>query len=161
MKKTHKHAIQKQPLKTFRPDSILFCSLAKGWYVLERVAVASLSLVISTDPRTPLAPFPRSLPRLSPTFLPSVAQYQGCVSLCLQSGHVPEHLTHGLPSMEPMLSPGCAALCPHIYHLSHPRQTRLTDPHHPCSHHRPACLWESLLHTSWSSFQIHLFLTGG
>ena len=84
------------------------------------------------------------------------------LSLSLQSGHVPEHLTRGLPSMEPMLSPGCAALlCPLIYRLSHPRQTRLTDPHHPCSHHRPACLWESLLHTSWSSFQIHLFVTGG
>ena len=52
--KTRKYAIQKQPLKTFRPDSVQFCSLAKGWYVLERVAVASLSLWLFLPTSGPL-----------------------------------------------------------------------------------------------------------
>ena len=155
--KTRKHAIQKQPLKTFQPDSIQFYSLAKGWYVLERVAVASLSLVISTNLRTPCASSPRSLPHLSPFFLMSVVQSQGCVFLCPQT----EWTCARAPHMQAALHGTHALSQVGFPPLSLIRASVTPDPHHACSLHRPAFLWESLLHTSWSSFQVYLFLSGG
>ena len=127
------------------------------WSVLLWLLSLSLSLVISTDLRTPLASSPRLLPHLSPFFLLSVVQYQGAsLSVHKQSGPAPEHLTRRLLSTEPMLSLRWAALlCPSSTASVTP------DLHHPCRLHRPAFLWGSLLHTSYSSFQMYLFLTGG
>ena len=113
--KTRKHTIQKQPLKTFRPDSVQFYSLAKGWYVLERVAVASLSLWLFPPTSGPLA---HPLQGHCHIFLLSSSWVSfslraASFSVHKQSGHVPEHLTCRLLSMEPMLSPRWASLlCP-------------------------------------------------
>ena len=93
------------------------------WSVLLWLLSLSLSLVISTYLRTPLASSPRLLPHLSPFFLLSVVQYQGCISLCSQtewtSARAPHtqaalHGTHALSEV------GCPPLSL-IYRLSHPR----------------------------------------
>lgn len=134
---TRNRATWKQPLSMFRLGSALLRFRAKCRYVPSMVPwlllshLASLSLVISANLRTPLASSPRRLSCFSPALdCSSPSGLHVLLSANTQSGHMPEHPTLRMFHTELMIPQNARwapLLCLLVCHpLSHPSQGLLS-----------------------------------